>query len=244
MSFSSKIFSNKAQLNRIVDILTGYMKLSLSDDVIPGSFMEKVVATIHDGAVLKTYEFIDVVNRKNGVAWQVKSTKKNTPLTWKRVKIRGAASLIDKSKHEVHGLQQLGNLIIEHCNDHCIESMTKYNLREVGYARLIVEKTELIYFERVLCTKKNPMLFDRTKFRWEWSDPYKSTKKEYLPALHGMHVDSGEKWFAWFGQGENQLHFHGESVWRTDPNTSILTFPTPSLYLDIAQQMKLLENLK
>ena len=40
-----------------------------------------------------------------------------------------------------------------------------------------------------------------------------SSKKEQLPAFHGVSKKTGKKVFAWHGKGENQLHFSGEKNW-------------------------------
>ena len=70
-----------------------------------------------------------------------------------------------------------------------------------------------IYFERLICTKEKPVIFNRDDYIWRWSTPKKTTKKEQLPALHGIDKKTKRKAFAWHGRGENQLHFSGEKDW-------------------------------
>ncbi len=143
---------------------------------------------------------MDVVNRNDQVGWQVKSTKASTPVTWKRAKIPNSQELIKDSNSSTEGLQTLGNAILKFCNDHAIESLDKYNLNEIGFSRLIVHPNRhLTYFEKALCSRTNPNIFNENEFEWKWSIPKKTTKKEQLPALHGTHKLTQQKWFAWHG---------------------------------------------
>ena len=213
----SKIFSTTDQLARIAELLTGYLRLPFSGDSVPGALVESVISEVRAGEVLNTYDFVDVVNRQHKVGWQVKSTKAATPVTWKRAKIPNAARLIRQSREGEAGLQLLGDTIIDFCNAHVRASMTLYGLAEIGFARLIVHPDRLLtYFEKVLCSHQNPNIFTPDEFRWKWSPQRDKTRKEFLPALHGTHVASGNKWFAWHGLGENQLHFTGEKYWWPD----------------------------
>lgn len=210
-----KIYSPAGQLAEIQRIVTSFALLPLYTGIIPGAVMEAVLAYVRKGVVLKTYDFVDVVNRDEAVGWQVKSTKASTPVTWKRAKIPNATELIKESQTTTAGQQALGDAIITFCNNHARESMKLYNLNALGYSRLIVhDKTgRLTYFERLLCTKDNPYIFDPKDFSWHWSTPKATKKKEQLPALHGIHRATNQKWWAWHGLGENQLHFSGESNW-------------------------------
>lgn len=182
--------------------------------------MEAVLANVRGADVLKTYDFVDVVDRKKRVGWQVKSTKAGTPVTWKRAKIPGQETMIAESRKSEQGVQALGDRLIDFCNEHAVESMKIYDLEEIGYARLIVHGDGTVdYFERFLCSKEHPLVFDKNDFHWTWSQPKITVKKEQLPALHGRHITSGAKWWAWHGLGENQLHFSGEgNWWPTEPN--------------------------
>jgi len=184
----SNVFSSRDQLLKISNILKGYLKLPFSGDSIPGSLMESVVGIVRGGEVLNTYDFVDVINREQKVGWQVKSTKSTTPVTWKRAKIPNSQSLIEASRQNVEGLQALGDSIIKFCNDHAIESFDAYSLDEIGFSRLIVHPDgKLTYFEKVLCTKQSPKIFNENDFEWKWSTPKVTKKKEQLPALHGTH---------------------------------------------------------
>ncbi len=241
------IYSSQESLNKIKEILTRYLRLPFSNDNIPGAIMEAVLAHARGGEVLNTYDFVDVVDRKNKLGWQVKSTKENTPVTWKRAKIPNAEKLIDESRRSEEGLQKLGDAILAFCNEHVIESIKLYDLKEVGYARLIVHSNGTVtYFERLLCTRESPLLFDPSEFRWQWSTPKKTKKKEQLPALHGIHKPTNKKWWAWHGLGENQLHFSGEKAWwvDVDKSTHAIKFELPNSdeKLSLESFLELLES--
>lgn len=208
------VYSTSVQLEQIRDILSRYLRLPFSNGAVPGAIMEGVLAYVHGGKSLNTYDFVDVIHREKKIGWQVKSTKDQTPVTWKRAKIPHASLLIEGSKSGNDGCQKLGDAIIGFCNQHVLESIKKYDLDAIGYARLIVhENVDLVYFERPLVTKANPELFKASDFTWKWSEPKKTHTKEQLSALHGTHVPTQTKWWAAHMLGENQLHFSGEGVW-------------------------------
>jgi hypothetical protein len=224
-----KIYSDNAQLHRIAEILTGYLKLPFTETTVPGALMEAVLANVRKGEVLRTYDFVDVIDKLSAIGWQVKSTKAATPLTWKRAKIRNRNDLIETSRKSAKGLQDLGDEIINFCNQHAVESLEKYNLNEIGFARLIVhDNDKLTYYERLLCSKKNPQLFNPADYSWKWAIPKQTKGKEQLPALHGTNVKTGKKVFAWHGLGENQLHFSGEKEWWPTNKEHIINFSAPS----------------
>lgn len=208
------LFSSQVQLVEIEKILRNYIRLPFSDKTIPGAVMEAVLAHVRGARVLKTYDFVDVVQTAEKIGWQVKSTKDATPVTWKRAKIPNATALIQASNTSKVGAAALGKAIIDFCNKHAEESLNLYKLEKIGYSRLIIHaNAEVTYFERTLCTKTSPQVFDPNDFTWSWSVPKKTKKKEQLPALHGVHKETGKKWWAWHGLGENQLHFTGEKYW-------------------------------
>ena len=224
------VFSSVDQLDEIGRILSNLVKLPFVEANIPGSMMESVLSHVRDGAVLNTYDFVDVISLTTRRGWQVKSTKADTPVTWKRAKIPNAVELIEASKESESALQALGDAVIEFCNDHARASLNQYGLDEIGYSRLVLHKTgRATYFERLLCSKNSPNIFDPTDYRWQWSKPKATVKKEQLPALHGIRISTGKKWWAWHGRGENQLHFSGESEWWPDKNNSHqVSFALPS----------------
>lgn len=211
------IYSTKAQLEKIAHYLTAYMRIPyFQDDTIPGKVMEKIISLVHSAEQLTTYDYVDVC-KAGDVGWQVKSTKDNTPLTWKRAKIANSELLINESEKGEPGLKRLGDAIIDFCNSHADESLRLYNLKEIGYSRLIMfEDCTAIYFERLISTKQKPEIFNRDDYSWHWSTPKNTTKKEQLPALHGTNLRTNRKAFAWHGKGENQLHFSGEKDWWPD----------------------------
>lgn len=226
----SKLFSTPDELQSIADILRGYLKLPFTEVSVPGALMEAIMSNVRHAEVMRTYDFVDVVDTIGKVGWQVKSTKASTPLTWKRAKIRNRNELIEASRQSEEGLQALGDEIINFCNEHAKESMDKYDLDEIGYARLVVhDKGELMYFERLLCTKDNPIIFKHEDYTWKWATPKVTTKKEQLPALHGVDKRTGAKAFAWHGLGENQLHYSGEKAWwPQDGDAHVVRFKAPS----------------
>ena len=239
------VFSTENQMEEMRQILYNYSKLPFSTGSIPGMLMESALAHAHGGVVLNTYDFVDVVDPGSRCGWQVKSTKAQTPITWKRAKIGDAPRLIDESRRSQGGLQRLGNTIIEFYNAHARESLDKYGLNEIGYARLILARDgTATYYERLLCDKDNPDIFDPSDFRWSWSTPKVTRRKEQLPALQGIHALSSKKWWAWHGLGENQLHFTGESEWWPDgaaPNTFSFQMPSDKEKLSVNQFIDLLK---
>lgn len=182
-------------------------------DAIPGEVMEGIIALVHNAKGLNTYDYVDVC-LSGDVGWSVKSTKSETPLTWKRAKIGDALTLIDASRIDPSGLQALGDSIIDFCNKHAKESIDKYDLKQIMYSRLIMfNDGSAVYFEKLISTIDNPNIFNKSNYTWQWSTPKTTVKKEQLQALHGTEILSKQKAFAWHGLGENQLHFSGEKAW-------------------------------
>lgn len=208
------VYSSRAELESIAHYLTAYMKIPyFQDDAIPGQIMEKIISLVRGASQLATYDYVDVV-REGQYGWSVKSTKEDTPLTWKRAKIENSDALIKASEIDANGLKVLGDAIIDFCNKHAEESIEKYHLDEIGYARLIMfQDGTAVYFEKLLCTKQSPIIFNKNDYSWNWSVQKQTKKKEQLSALHGTNIRSGKKAFAWHGRGENQLHFSGEGDW-------------------------------
>ncbi len=209
------VFSSKNQLEDIVAYLSAYMRIPyFQDDTIPGQVMEKIISLVHKPAIqLKTYDYVDVC-REGDVGWQVKSTKHDTPITWKRAKIANSNEMIVASENSPEDRQRLGDAIIDFCNDHACESLEKYDLKEIGYSRLIMyDDGTAVYFERLISTASNCKIFDKKNYEWNWSNPKNVTKKEQLQSLHGIDKKTRRKAFAWHGRGENQLHFYGEYDW-------------------------------
>lgn len=241
------IFSTPHQLDEMRRILVNYAKMPFAQANIPGSLMESVLSYVHEGTVLNTYDFVDVIRPATGFGWQVKSTKSETPVTWKRAKIPNATELIEESRKSDTGLQLLGNTIIEFCNNHARESLYKYELTSIGYSRLVLHKNgRATYFERLLCSSDAPNIFEPSDFSWQWSTPKTVVQKEQLSALHGTNRATGEKWWAWHGLGENQLHFSNESIWWPTENTShsfSFQLPLDEEKLSFEQLMDMLSSL-
>jgi hypothetical protein len=208
------VYSTKKQFEEIARYLTAYMRIPyFQDDNIPGKVMEKIFSLVRKAEQLNTYDYVDVVIR-NEVGWQIKSTKSSTPLTWKRAKIKNSNMLIKKSEESEIDRQNLGNSIIDFCNKHAEDSMKKYKLKKIGYSRLIMLDNNIaIYFEREVCAKEYPIIFEKNNFTWKWSKEKNTKGKEQLPALHGTDLKNNQKAFSWHGRGENQLHFSGERYW-------------------------------
>lgn len=213
--------SSQEQLKNLARILSGYLRLPISVDSIPGAFVESAIAHVKCAERLNTYDYVDVVDRKNGIGWSIKSSKEATPVTWKRAKIPNQQRLIDESRSSENGLQRLGNAIIDFCNDHARQSMKKFNLSAIVYSRLVLMKSgRALYFEKQICSDKNYNIFEPDDFTWFWSKQKVGVRKEQLQSLHGIHRKSNSKWWAWHGLGENQLHFSGERAWWPNEGSS------------------------
>lgn len=213
------ILSSREQLEQIAAALQAYARFPYTPGKIPGEVLENVLADARDATRSGTYDFVDVYESIAGCGWQVKSTRADTPVTWMRAKIEGSVDLIPASEESPEARQELGDRIIALSNAHVVKSFKKYSLQEIGYARLIIRPDNTaVYFERPLVTRDNPLLFNPEEFSWEWSLAKEKGKKEQLQALHGTHLPTDTKWFAWHGRGENQLHFTGERTWWPDPH--------------------------
>jgi hypothetical protein len=222
-------YSTPAQLEQIKTTIVAYLRLPFSGDSIPGSLLEATIARVRGAKVLNNYAFVDVVDVNAGIGWQVKSTKAATPVTWKRAKIPERQKLITESNRDAKGLEKLGSAIIDFCNSHAEESFKEYDLHTIGYSRLILHPDwTATYFERVLCTRDKPTIFNNSDFEWRWSSAKKTIKKEQLSALHGINTSTKTKWFAWHGLGENQLHFSGEGHWWPKNESNSITFKLPA----------------
>ena len=68
----SEIFSTFEQLSRLADVLSKYIRLPFSTDTIPGAILEGALAYVRQAEVLRTYDFVDVINRESRIGWQVK----------------------------------------------------------------------------------------------------------------------------------------------------------------------------
>ncbi len=242
------VFSTSDQLRETQAFLSKCLLLPFWDSRIPGEILESILAFVRGGEVLRTYDFVDVWDPHSRVGWQVKSTRANTPVTWKRAKLPDAQALIDESSQGPDGLQQLGDAIIAFCNDHARESIYKYELDEIGYSRLVLGNDEVAtYFERRLCTKDAPDIFDPADYSWAWSIQRTTSSKEQLPAFHGTSRITGKKCWAWHGLGENQLHFNGESEWWPTAETDHsfkLKIPARAEKLSLEDFLGLIDNLQ
>lgn len=226
------IYSTPAQLQAISVLVRNFLRLPFGFRSVPGSLLEALLEITKGNGTrrLRTYDFVDVIDQDVRVGWQVKSLDADTPVTWIRGKLPGKQSLVDASFKSQEARQVLGNTVLEYCNNHAVASLEKYQLEQIGYARLINYGTYFRYFERTLINTEHPVLFSPADYDWAWSEPKTTKKKEQLPALHGTHIQTGLKHFAWHGQGENQLHFNGERTWWPDasyPYSVQFAAPTP-----------------
>jgi hypothetical protein len=239
-------FSTKEEQGEIKNILLKYARLPFTEGTIPGAVMEAIIAHVRKSAVLKTYDFVDVVDRNGKLGWQVKSTKEATPVTWKRAKIENKEKLIQASKQNDKGRKALGDAIIAFCNKHAADSLRQYGLTHIYFARVVTcNDGTAFYYERQLCTDKKPVMFEPDDFTWQWSEPKKSGKKEQLPAFHGTHIQTQKKWWAWHGLGENQLHFSGEKYWwpaKGAPTRIDFSLPNETERFDLLRFIDLLSH--
>lgn len=225
------MISRPEDMAMIASIVLSYLRLPFAGASVPGAILEHALAYVRRGDVLPTYDFADVICRKERLGWQVKSTKDQTPVTWKRVKLPDRQNLIRKSMDSCSAREDLGRQIIDFCNRHARESMKRYDLEVIGYSRLVMFSDRFVYFERRLIDDSTKEVFDPDAIEWQWSKPkVTGQNKEQLPALHGIHKKTGEKWFAWHGLGENQLHFSGERTWWPSPEGDAphVIFPLPN----------------
>jgi|GEM_PF-5048470 len=171
-----KGFSDSEQLEQVSRLIRAFWLLpeEIRGRHIPGGFLERVLARVHGGYSSGKYDFVDIVGQ-NPIGWQVKSTKRGTPITWKRAKIeRKEAMILATEKgspaERKLALQALGDAIIQFCNDNIEASFRKYpQLETIQYARLIHQPDDtLTYFERPLVTRDSPTLFHPADFVWEW----------------------------------------------------------------------------
>lgn len=225
---NDRILSSKDEMKLVGKVILSYLRLPFSPDSIPGSIMEHVLGHVRDAEVLNTYDFVDVIDQNHNIGWQVKSRKATTPVTWKRAKISNRESLILESESSSEGLDNLGAAIMGVCNDHLTDSISKYDLNRVGYIDLVLHSDKIEYIECEIPKKNLKELFKPSDFKWNWSEERKRGKKDQLPALHGFHVDTGERWWSWHGRGENQLHFVGEKHWLSSMEVQKREFALPS----------------
>ena len=173
------LFSTPQQLARMQRVLFMCLRLPFfTKGTVPGGLFEEVFAAVRTGKVLRTYDFVDVVNVEEGCGWQLKSTRDATPVTWKRAKLPEAAALINASMTSPAACQELGDAVIGMCNEHARRSLADYDLRRIGYVRLILHDSgTATYFEKSLCSVSQPNVFDPEDFSWEWSTPKSVVKK-------------------------------------------------------------------
>lgn len=227
-SFFYKMKIKKNELKEISEYLYGYLKMPFSDDFIPGEILEKIIAETKGAERLSTYDFADVIDLDLKLGWQVKSTKESSPLTWKRVNIENASDLINNSLTSESARQILGDKVLESCNNHALKSMENYKLKKIFLSRLIINNNGTItYYEKQLCSIKDPIIFRKEDFFWSWSKPNNQKGKKSLTFI-GYNKITGLKSFSWYGMGENQLHFNGEKDWWPNKSSNnVIKFKFP-----------------
>ena len=210
----NSIYSSPETLARIALMLGIYHRLPFAaEGVIPGIIVENVLAQARGMKRLGKYDFVDVLSKEDRVGLQVKSSKAGSPLTWQRAKVDRATEKRQASKEFPEAAQVLGAEILDYINRHMLKDLDAHDIDEIGYARLVVTKSEAFYFETKLIDRANPILFDPKKFTWEWAMDRKASKEQRgsLSAYDNKDV----KWFSW--HTENQLHFNNEKVWWPKP---------------------------
>src|SRR5882724_4539883 len=139
---STALFSTPKQKQIIADALFAFLRLPFAGKTVPGAIMESLLGHVRGGKVMGTYDFIDVVLKSERLGWQVKSTKSDTPVTWKRAKIPNAEKLIAASHKSATGRRALGNAIINFCNAHAQASLDDFELDAIGYSRLVTNNDD------------------------------------------------------------------------------------------------------
>ncbi len=223
---ATTVFSRRGELEKVERILSNYLRLSFSVDIIPGALMEAVLAQVRGAQVLRNYDFVDVVSESQRIGWQVKSTKATTPLTWKRAKIPDSPALIAASESSDEARQQLGDALIRFCNQHAHHSLKKHKLDVIGYSRLILNAGgDVIYFEKTLCTRESPDLFNPANFRWQWSTQKSGLKKEQYPRCMELTCQAERSGLHGTGGVRTSCTFRGKEL--GGPRREIRT-PSPS----------------
>ncbi len=105
------LLSDAGQLSEIAKLLQNYVRLPFSPINVPGAILEGILGHVRRAEVLRTYDFVDVMDRHRRIGWQIKSTLAGTPVTWKRAKIPERDRLIRLSERSPEGLQALGDAI-------------------------------------------------------------------------------------------------------------------------------------
>ena len=212
----------------IVSHIQAYSRLPFYRNSVPGDVLESIIAEAYNGSSSGSYSFVDVIAGQRG--YQVKCALSTTPVTWKRVKLPNKNKLLENSSP-----QQLGDMVIDFCNANVQAGFDKHpEMQEIIYSRLVHFKkdNEAAYFERPLCTRANPVLFNKQDYIWSWNTFTCQTSA----ALVGTDL-KGTKVFSWYGQGENQLHFHGEALWHPASYDKFKMSPTSISYSDLAQRL-------
>ena len=261
--------SSTQQMEELQKFVNAYWLLPemFRSPYISGAFVERALAEVRGGKALPTYDFIDVLCDDGKTGFQVKATKGTTTITWMRAKIHHKQALIAASQRasepeHSEGLQALGDAIIDFANEKISKSFRAYKkVENIHYARLkLLSGGRVEYTEAPLCTREKPVLFKKEDFTWAWrqerasetqslemEDPLETTDIENAPqdidevisSLQGTHIPTKERWWAWHGKSDNQLHFPGESKWlelifaehglKKEDHQRIYTLPTTSL---------------
>ena len=255
-------FSTPEQLERIKQTLCSYHMLPFSGTRIPGDVLEGVLAHVRGGDLLGKYDFVDVLQRSEGVGWQVKSTRHRSPLTWMRADFRRRSELVAEAdaerdegrKREL--VQALGDSVIEYANASIRDSFTKYGLQQVMFCHLVLmPENRAMYYEKLLAVEGEEELFRATDFMLSWreprpgranrnADPDDPGAAEQLPSLRGRHVPTDQDWFAWYGRKGGQLHFLLEEKiwWPPESGAHRIDFDLPAERFKMDEAMDMLDE--
>ncbi len=252
------LLSTRPQLEQIRDTINNYLRLPLFRDYasgIPGYLLEYAVATARGAVILPTKDFVDVVLPSAQLGWQVKSLLEHSPLTWKRVPLKGDKTRLIAGATTSPGLKKLGDAIIQDCNLKARGSLNldfKNNLRarnlvgtrklqlsEIGYSCLMVfpDRNKATYFERLLITTNKPDLFNPEDYVWNSPEMEEKQSADNVSrsAYVGRYIN-GRKHFSWHGKtNDHQVHFEGDIDWRneaSEDNKIEFDLPTAQDYID------------
>ena len=247
------IYSSKEELEKIANAIIKYFNAPFSRENVPGPVLEEIIEECKGWPALGGIDFVDNLSPNGNCGVQCKSgstrrwsLEKNKWLfrqrPWGRITIPlSKRILIDESYINPILLQELGDSVIDTFNDKIKFSIEKYNLDEIGYIGLVFNPNSTFqYYERSICLRNNPILFDKKDFRWEWSIPKKETDS---PVLKGINIKTNQVWVRWKAHGDTQLDFMGAEFWVTDDSLR-LTFTAKNdgkdYYLD---NLNIIENL-
>jgi hypothetical protein len=159
----------------------------------------------------QTKQYADAIQTESGIAYQIKTGLRTSPVTFARVTTPSQEQLVNSPDWE--HINTLGHELLEWMRQRITQPYQWPHIKEVRVARVLYTKRgEFTYYERAVASQTDvPDLQS-----WRWS--------EAGNALEGYL--GNVKWLSWYPQGrqntrnQNQLHFHGENELIPPPGAS------------------------